>query len=173
MSRQDAWPLRTVTLASIALATALIVGALLVSGGGSSTHGLTFRDIAYGNGKFCTLKAQSNKVLLSKPKKSKASLDTLTLITKCNFKPPFAVKLSGVVTVHQKPVYKNYNTRTANVGRPRPGVPVKSKVKIPKAALTALKQGKTVSAVFFENVAGPTGREAEVNIKKLKGVKKK
>ncbi len=172
MSRQDARALKPVTLASLALAAALIIGALLLSGGGPSSHGLTFRDIAYGNSNHCTLKAVSNKVLLSKPKRSKASLGTVTLTTKCNFKPPFAVKLSGVVTVHQKPVFKNYNTKVVNVGRPAKGVTVKSKVKIPKAALTALKHGKTVSAVFFENVAGPTGGAAEVNIKKLKGVHK-
>lgn len=155
------------------MAIALIVGALLLGAGGPSGHGLTFRDIAYGNSNHCTLKAVSNKVVLSKPKKSKASLGTVSLTTKCNFKPPFAVKLSGVVTVHQKPVFKNYNTKVVNVGRPKRGVTVKSKVKVPKAALTALKQGKTVSAFFFENVAGPTGGEAEAIIKKLKGVRKK
>ena len=172
MRKQDAWSLRPVTLASIALATALIVGALLLSGGGAGSHGLTFRDIAYGNGKFCTLKAKSNKVLLSKPKKSKASLGTVTLVTKCNFKPPFPIKLSGVVTVHSKPTFKSYNTQVVNVGRPNRGVSVTRKVKIPKPALTALRQGKTVSAIFFENVTGPTGGEAEATIKKLKGVKK-
>ena len=168
---------RLVVLAGLGL----VLAGILLSQAGSGSGGPTFRDIAY-NVHYCTLHKKSNKVLLKRSRKHpKASVGTLTIYAKCNYKPGTAARLQGIVTEslgkkHGTSKYRFFKVSRTG-GKPKPGVRVPLVVKLPKGALRGLKKGRKESGSFQLNFDGPPvcpgcgSKLASLDIPKLRGVR--
>lgn len=112
----------------------------------------------------CTLTLKSSKFSLKQPRKGhKATVtpSTLALTARCDQ----AVKatLSGVLTelVGKKPAHGKQRTKTFHLGPLRSSLKANKAttltVKLPKAALSALKAGKRESVTFTLSASNPSG----------------
>jgi len=130
----------------------------------------------------CTLKVQSSKVLLVKPKvkkghKSTASVGTLAVTAKCN--PAVTVQLTGMVTelVGKKPKHGKQKTKSFKLGPVRASLTAGAGrtlvVKLPKGALRGLKsKAKEAAALLLVATNASGTARATAKTASLKGVSK-
>jgi hypothetical protein len=135
-------------------------------------------DLVSGTPPTCTLKAQSTKVLLAKPKKKggkpKAAVGTLSLTAKCD--QAATVKLTAVLTelVGKKPKHGKQKTRKFTIGPVRAslpaGVATTLSLKLPPGALSALKSKAKESVSFTLAATDSSGtKKATTAISRLVG----